>query len=262
MSGTLRAVILLFPQKLEQDIAGHAVGGSAISSGLCRHRVFKSVTRKVKHMDEHAKNGSSPIEETPANNPFLDERMKRLRFMPEHSGMHADPFAAPPRKSKLLAGIFSFLIPGTGHFYLGLMQKGLAIMLLFILNIAIIPFTVINAHGNAYIPFVVLLGCLIPVIYFYNLFDALQSTDRVNAYYRAVQLGQAPLHFPDTDLLGKLFKGNNLGIVLIIVGFVLFLFSAKPAWLESLFDLMGSYVGAVVLIGAGVMLLLAETRKR
>ncbi|WP_438448480.1 hypothetical protein [Gorillibacterium sp. sgz5001074] len=173
-----------------------------------------------------------------------------------------DPYAELPKKSKFAAGILAFFIPGTGHFYLGLMQRGLFIMLLFILNIAAIPYTMNHYNmDNSYIPFVVLLGCLIPVIYFYNLFDALQSTDQVNAYRRAVQLGHVPM-IPGSDPLGRQSKGGTLGMALIAVGVFLFLVSTKPAWLDDLFDMMGSYVGAIILIGAGVLLFLNESKKR
>lgn len=175
-----------------------------------------------------------------------------------------DPHKQTSPKSKLVAGILAFLIPGTGHFYLGLMPKGLFIMILFILNIAAIPYTVLNysSHDNAYIPFVVLLGCLIPVIYFYNLFDALQSTDQVNAYTRAAELGQVPPNSYGAQSFGKFASGSYFGILLIAVGLFIFVFSAKPAWIEQMFNMMGSYVGAVLLIGAGLLLLLSEIKKK
>jgi hypothetical protein len=179
------------------------------------------------------------------------------------SPVYMDPFAAMPKKSKFAAGVLSFFIPGTGHFYLGLMQKGLSIMMLFILNIVAITYTVNRYEAdNSYIPFVVLLGCLIPVIYFYNLFDALQSTDQVNAYRRAVQLGHIPMAPSGSDPLGRQTRGGVMGLGLIAIGFFLFLVSNKPAWLEDLFSMMSSYVGAVILIGAGLLLFLAETKKR
>lgn len=204
---------------------------------------------------------------------FLDERLQSFGPVPGQGGLpphvpphplYADPFASMPKKSKLVAGVLSFLIPGTGHFYLGLMQKGLFIMLLFILNIAAIPYTVNNysSLNNSYIPFVVLLACLIPVIYFYNLFDALQSTDQINAYRRAVQLGQIPPAPSGSDPLGRQGKGNYLGIFLIAIGFFLFVFSSKPAWMADMFNMMGSYIGAVILIGAGFILFVSETRKK
>ncbi len=85
----------------------------------------------------------------------------------------------PPRKrkSKWIAGWLSFLIPGTGYFYLGLMVKGITIMLLMALNIVAITFAAIELNNPLLI---ILLSLLLPIIYFYNLFDAIQSTDAVN----------------------------------------------------------------------------------
>ncbi|MNW04638.1 hypothetical protein D3C71_2007530 [compost metagenome] len=51
-------------------------------------------------------------------------------------------------------------------------------------------------------------------------------------------------------------------MALIAIGLFLFLVSTKPAWLEDLFHMMGSYVGAVILIGAGLLLFLNESKKR
>lgn len=175
-----------------------------------------------------------------------------------------EPFMNLPMKRKFLVGLFSFFVPGTGHFYLGLMHKGLLIMMMFIFNIAATVFaTEANSfNSNAYLPLIVVLGCLIPVIYFYSLFDALQSTDQVNAYRRAVRAGHIPPAPAGTDAFGKQVNAGVLGIGLMGIGVVLFLVSAKPSWLEDLFSIMGSYVGAVLLVGAGLLLFLNESKKR
>lgn len=203
---------------------------------------------------------------------FFEERMRHHPPEQDPFGQIPPPFHVPymnpydniPKKRKLAAGLLAFFIPGTGHFYLGLMQKGLMVMMLFILNITAIVYTARSnmENNNSYIPFVVLLACLVPVIYFYNLFDALQSTDQVNGYRRAVQLGQLPPPAAGTDSLGKQARGGALGIGLIAIGLFLFLVSAKPAWMQELFDMLGSYVGAVLLIGAGLLLFLTESKKR
>ncbi|MDF2938897.1 MAG: hypothetical protein K0Q90_4270 [Paenibacillaceae bacterium] len=175
-----------------------------------------------------------------------------------------NPFLNLPDKRKFLAGLFSFFVPGTGHFYLGLMQKGLLVMLMFIFSISAMVFaTGANSFsGNTYLPLVVVLGCLIPVTYFFSLFDALQCTDQVNAYRRAVRAGHIPPAPPGTDALGKQVHTGVFGIGFMGIGVVLFLVSAKPAWLEDLFKIMGSYVGAVLLIGVGLLLFLNESKKK
>jgi hypothetical protein len=202
--------------------------------------------------DRFFESGPNPF--PPTQDPFSQPPIPPYPFM--------NPYGDFPKKRKFAAGILSFFIPGTGHFYLGLMQKGLLIMLLFILNITAIVYTTNIQSDNSYIPFVVLLACLIPVIYFYNLFDALQSTDQVNAYRRAVHMGQVPPAPAGSDSLGRQVRGGTVGIGLIAIGLFLFLVSTKPAWLEDLFSMMGSYVGAVLLIGAGLLLFLSESKKR
>lgn len=93
------------------------------------------------------------------------------------SGYTAQP-PRPGKKSKWIAGLLSFFIPGTGYFYLGLMVKGIMVMLLFALNIVAITFAAMEMNNPL---IVILLSLLLPIIYFYNLFDAIQSTDIVNA---------------------------------------------------------------------------------
>jgi|GEM_PF-2335208 len=170
------------------------------------------------------------------------------------------PYYQPPRKRKWLSGLFSFLIPGTGHFYLGLMPRGLFIMGLIIVDIFTIV-TLISGNSDVNIPMVTLFALMIPVIYFYNIFDALQSTDAVN---RRHELGV----FADDaasavrDPIQRLLRGSNLGVLFIVAGGLFFLFSAKPRWFEGLFSLLGSYVGSVVLIVAGLVLFMLESRKK
>lgn len=72
-------------------------------------------------------------------------------------------------KSPFLAFIFS-LVPGVGHMYLELMQRGLSIMITFFGAIAV------TAGFNG--PEVAIL--VLPVLYFYSVFDALQLRRRIN----------------------------------------------------------------------------------
>ena len=67
-----------------------------------------------------------------------------------------------PKKSKFATIVFSF-VPGAGHMYLGWMQRGLVFMLSFILAIFLVEWTRLS-----------LFGLLMPVIWFYSFFDALQ----------------------------------------------------------------------------------------
>lgn len=171
------------------------------------------------------------------------------------------PYFRIPRKRKWLALLLSFFVPGTGQLYLGLMQRGIMLMILIILDIFTVVYFV-TAEGRASIPLVTLFSLIIPVIYFYNIFDALQSTDIVNSRYERGEL--LPGDNPESlrDPLQKLTRGNNLGILLIGAGGLFFLVSTKPRWFNGLFDILGSYIGAIVLIAAGLAMFLLESRKK
>ena len=121
----------------------------------------------------------------------------------EHEGKrgYGPPYSTPypheapagmPLKKKWIAGLLAFFIPGTGHLYLGQMVKGVAIMLLIAFDICAIVFAGMN-HFPVLI--VVLLSLFLPIVYFYSLFDAIQSTDMIN--YRWRHYGwQGPMSIP------------------------------------------------------------------
>jgi hypothetical protein len=173
---------------------------------------------------------------------------------PNYTHMPYAPYYQIPKKRKWVAGVLSLIIPGTGHFYLGLMQRGLFIMTLIILDIFTITMLVSQDHRSN-VPMVTLFALILPVIYFYNVFDALQATDNVN---RRNELGDFA---QGQDPLQKLFRGSNLGVMLITIGVLFFLLSSKPDWFTGLFSFMGSYIGSVVLIVAGLAMFLLESRK-
>jgi hypothetical protein len=190
---------------------------------------------------------------------FIRERMERWET--KHPQAPFDPFRLRPRKSKIIAGLLSFLIPGTGQLYLGLMQRGMTVMLLLIMNIFAIVYFATNAGTS--IPLIVLFSLFVPVIYFYNIFDALQQTDKVNGGGSGLQsdpLDEAESAFGKP--FKKISKGSGLGYLLVIGGIILFLVSNKPAWLSSVFDLLGSSIGAVVLILIGIVMFFKESTKK
>ncbi|EPY11511.1 MULTISPECIES: DUF6677 family protein [Paenibacillus] len=196
---------------------------------------------------------------------FLRKRLEQLARRERMSHAHEDhqgygpgpgaPIPPPPmygampqKKSKFLSLFLSFIFPGAGHFYLGLMQRGLLIMMMLALDIvAIVYFTAIDAKVN--VPLVVLLGLMLPVIYFFNLFDALQCTERVN--HQAMFGGIEPTR-----------QGPLLGLFLLFGGIVMLLLTVDPAWLRWFFTYAGSYAGAALLIGGGIFLLVKESNKR
>ncbi|WP_312029626.1 DUF6677 family protein [Paenibacillus sedimenti] len=200
------------------------------------------------------------IPEFPAQDDLLQDPFSRAS---SHSYGNMPPYAPyfqVPKKRKFVAGLLSFLMPGTGHFYLGLMQRGLFIMMLLILDIFTIT-TLASQETDANVPMITLFALFIPVIYFYNIFDALQATDNVNRRNELGDFANGAAGSFMQDPLQKLFRGTNLGVMLITIGTLFFLLSSKPRWFTGLFDLMGSYIGSVVLIVAGLAMFLLESRK-
>lgn len=98
--------------------------------------------------------------------------------VPQGQGHPYSPVRRPKRRSKWAAGLLAFFVPGIGHMYLGRMTKGISIMLLLAANITAIVDRATVEPVN--VLSIVLLSLLFPIIYFYSLFDAIQSTDDVN----------------------------------------------------------------------------------
>lgn len=170
------------------------------------------------------------------------------------------PYEPAAFKRKWLAGVLSMAVPGLGHFYLGLMQRGLFFMLLVVMDIFMITFLA-NQH-NTSAPAVTLFSLCLPVVYFYSLFDALQLTDRLNRYAEQLQFASTAWEGEYPPSLHKMMKGTNLGILLIVTGCLVFLVSKKPDWFSLLYNLMGSLIGACLLIGAGFVMFVLDTRKK
>ncbi len=191
---------------------------------------------------------------------FLNERMGRVQTanFPEQPVYPQMPY---PKKSTAAAVLLSF-IPGCGHLYLGLMQRGLFFMMLVILNIVAIVFFSPVGPGEFVIPLVVLFALLLPVILIYSIFDALQSTYVVNAKGFVPNTETYNLNEVAGVPLNKLPKSSLMGWILIVAGGIFFFISEKPSWMVRLYDVTGSYIGALILIGIGAFLFLHESKKK
>jgi len=157
------------------------------------------------------------------------------------------------RKRKWLAGLFSMFVPGLGHMYLGLLQRGLMFMFLIAVNISFITLIVNNGSPNPAL--VTIISLCIPITYFYTIFDVLQYTDRIN--YIISLGGTTP------EAIKQLSGSNNLGFMLIAVGGWFFLLSVNPKWLTFIFEsAISSYIGGILLVVAGVVLIFLNQRKK
>lgn len=100
------------------------------------------------------------------------------------------------KRSRTIATVLA-IFPGAGHMYLGLQQRGLQLMGAFLLSIYIIDTLYLS-----------LFLFLIPIIWFYSLFDALQQISR----YGREQLQDKPI------ISGLMNYQKGLGVALIALG--------------------------------------------
>lgn len=152
------------------------------------------------------------------------------------------------KKEKLFTFFFS-LFPGAGHFYLGFMKQGISFMLSFSL---IWYFT---SWANFF-------GYLIPIIWFYSFFDALNKNSLPDEEFYALEDHYVfPFNNSQNNELEHLFKRKPywLGFILVIIG-ISMLFSILyrflqlyifiPEWLDYLL-----YNGRVVQIGFSILII-------
>ncbi|WP_042455841.1 hypothetical protein [Neobacillus dielmonensis] len=157
------------------------------------------------------------------------------------------------KKSKSIATFLS-IFPGAGHLYLGLQRRGIQLMAAFLFSIYILD--------------VLRLGIflfLIPIIWFYSFFDALQKISKQ---------GEEPLE--DTPIISYFINHQKwVGIGLILMGtyylVMNILFPAISPMLQRFFNTdigywLQSYIqtGVVclLLIGGGIKLLSGSKQKR
>ncbi|MCL6663171.1 hypothetical protein [Paenibacillus amylolyticus] len=162
------------------------------------------------------------------------------------------------RTHKFIAGLLSAIIPGLGHIYLRLYMRGLTFMLLVLLDLsAVLYFSSIGIQIN--VPLLILLALCIPVIYFYNVYDVLQSADWVMMRRRRA-VTQAASDKPITnerstrDAMMVWERGISFGLLLIVGGSLMVLFFRKPRWFQEILAMYGSYSFAVLMIVGGLLL--------
>ncbi|WP_246188183.1 DUF4097 family beta strand repeat-containing protein [Paenibacillus tengchongensis] len=164
------------------------------------------------------------------------------------------------RKRKFIAGLLAALIPGTGHLYLGLLRKGISVIFIILLDIAaMLYFSSIGMQIN--VPLLILLAFLIPVVYFYNLYDVLQSADRLLLASRTHTPAPADhsKSKPKRSFISE--PGIAFGLLLLIGGVMMFLFRLKPPWLQTFIENDAGLAASVVLIAAGLLLAVREISK-
>ena len=151
------------------------------------------------------------------------------------------------QKRTLIACVLSAILPGAGHLYLGLIQKGISFMLAILLVVeALLYFSATGIKIN--VPLLILLGLSIPVVYFYNLYDVLQATDRVNERRRNVE-----------NDFRNWRKSMRFALVLLGEGAILLLLHSRPIWFRQLLDLYAKETVAILLLLLGLTFAIVQT---
>ena len=135
-----------------------------------------------------------------------------------------------PPKSPFLAGVLAFFFPfGAGQLYNNQYRKALVFFFVFA------GLVTMNSTGDGQ-PF---LGLTLAGFYFYQLFDAVQTSGRINR--RALQGEEESVEVeevPDFVKTGSIFWG----IVLIALGFVLLLANFEVFSYDTVFEFLFPFV--------------------
>ncbi|WP_407270832.1 hypothetical protein [Radiobacillus sp. PE A8.2] len=157
-----------------------------------------------------------------------------------------DRFREEGKKSKMLATILS-MFPGAGHMYLGLQKRGLQLMIAFLLSIYVLDVLRLS-----------IFLFLIPIIWFFSFFDALQQVNR--AEYEELE---------DIPIVSYFVNHQKwVGIGLVVLGLFYLLDSIVLPMTASYFDFnIWAYeqyfqvvIVCLLLIGGGVKLLSGSSR--
>ncbi|MFF2908159.1 hypothetical protein [Paenibacillus sp. NPDC057934] len=153
------------------------------------------------------------------------------------------------RRSKVLATLLG-VFPGAGQMYLGLQKRGLQLMLLFLGSIYVVDLLRLSA-----------LFFLIPVIWFYSLFDALQQISR----YGREEMEDRPI------IEGLMNHQGWLGALLLCMGLYFIIVEFAIPGLDGLFPqwrlehrlnvYFKPILLSLVLIGGGIKLLLGSKKR-
>jgi hypothetical protein len=130
------------------------------------------------------------------------------------------------------------------------MQRGLFFMLLLVGNI----FGVVLVSIEGIVPLIVLLGVLIPVLYFYTLFDALQTLERMNRIDLEGSSAGSPQSDRSSFVRYALFGGGLL--------FAAYWITSGEHRFDAAVGDNGSLIAAGALILVGVFVFLSGAGKK
>lgn len=184
---------------------------------------------------------------------LLNQKQKGEELIDRTIMEDLDHYRESGKKSKMLATLLA-IFPGAGHLYLGLQKRGIQLMVAFLLSIYILDTLRLS-----------LFLFLIPVIWFFSFFDALQNLNR----FEEEELEDIPVI--------KYFVNHQkwVGIALIILGIYYLLDSVfLPAFADELEKILNINIWyyyhrylqitivCLIFIGGGIKLLLGSKSKK
>ncbi|WP_036631617.1 hypothetical protein [Paenibacillus massiliensis] len=163
-----------------------------------------------------------------------------------------------PRLRKFISVLLAALLPGVGHLSLGLYMRGLTFLMLLLLDISAMLY-VSSVGLQINVPLLILLGIFIPVLYFYNVYDVLQSADYITLYRRKPRrLSARSTADQPQSRFDAWEQGTTFALLLILGGGLMVLFHTKPRWLGEFFAAYGFVLTALLLVGVGLLLFIRE----
>ena len=165
-------------------------------------------------------------------------------LLPREQGPYYRP--TPPHKSTFLAGLLSGLMPGLGQVYVGYYPLGFVYAAIFA---GLISCIATGAADNT----MPLFPLLLSFFYFYNIVDAVRRASFYNRIMEGLKPGELP---PDAQMPSPLGSVTS-GVILIVIGGLLFLdakFDISLEWLEDWWPLG--------LVALGIYLLQKGRRER
>lgn len=186
-------------------------------------------------------------------------------------------------KDKWISAILSIIFPGVGHFYLGYAGRGLIVMGALIIDIALIVF--VSMYMFMMFPLgialVTLLGLVLPVIYFFSIFDVLQLAERKHANNESLSITDAQPYgvhgsntadpgwpaeiasIHETPSMHSSAGSRSLGIVLIAIGVLLMVsFLLPSAFIAWLFNNIQTLFAIGLLVAGGWLIWKQWDRKK
>ncbi len=162
------------------------------------------------------------------------------------AGSDGAPARRVPPKSPFLAFILS-LVPGVGHMYLELMQRGLSFTVVFF---GAVTASVLLQAGE-------LMAFLGPVVYFYSIFDALQHRRRINAGELVADRPVATWRQVESWLRLRPGQTQTLVAYLLILFGALKLLQNLAPWYRIFSYNPITSLSPLLIVGTGLWLLLA-----